>query len=252
MCVKHETEFALAPPPGGGGVNAAAGSPGRRPRSPAALIVVYPTSEPLFGRRFPLDEAVNLLDIGGPDAVGRCDWDEELGHYVVHARASVELNDNPVPMTASLRAGDRIRVGRTILRFIAGADMEAQYHETIQDLVVSDPLTGLANARRIDELTRHPRWAGARMLHLRTPEDDDHREPRIREIADILRRVASEEDELLGRTSKNELVILIPRDLGNERLDEWRTLGERLGLEVDEYRSNAELGVRVVTTAPTD
>ena len=49
--------------------------------------------------------------------------------------------------TVLLSPGDRIRVGRSILKFISGADVEAQFHEEIYRMTREDGLTGLLNTR---------------------------------------------------------------------------------------------------------
>jgi two-component system, cell cycle response regulator len=50
-----------------------------------------------------------------------------------------------------LRDGDRIRIGRSLLKFMTGEDVEVQYHEEIYRLMTVDGLTQAHNRRYFDE-----------------------------------------------------------------------------------------------------
>lgn len=62
------------------------------------------------------------------------------------------VNDNLVDEEGRLRHGDQLKVGRTILKFIVGDDIEADYHEEIYRLMTTDGLTQLHNKRHFDEM----------------------------------------------------------------------------------------------------
>jgi two-component system cell cycle response regulator len=62
------------------------------------------------------------------------------------------VNDDLVEGEGRLRHGDQLKVGRTILKFIIGDDVEAQYHEEIYRLMTTDGLTQLNNRRYFDEM----------------------------------------------------------------------------------------------------
>jgi two-component system cell cycle response regulator len=62
------------------------------------------------------------------------------------------VNDNLIEGEARLRHGDQLKVGRTILKFIVGDDVEADYHEEIYRLMTTDGLTQLHNKRHFDEM----------------------------------------------------------------------------------------------------
>jgi diguanylate cyclase (GGDEF)-like protein len=62
------------------------------------------------------------------------------------------VNDDLVQEEARLRHGDQLKVGRTILKFIVGDDVEVQYHEEIYRLMTTDGLTQLHNKRYFDEM----------------------------------------------------------------------------------------------------
>jgi diguanylate cyclase (GGDEF)-like protein len=56
------------------------------------------------------------------------------------------LNDRLVS-EQTLRDGDRFKVGPAIFKFFAGGDVEAQYHEEIYNLMVTDALTQASTKR---------------------------------------------------------------------------------------------------------
>ncbi len=62
------------------------------------------------------------------------------------------VNDDLVQEEGRLRHGDQLKVGRTILKFILGDDVEVQYHEEIYRLMTTDGLTQLHNKRYFDEM----------------------------------------------------------------------------------------------------
>ena len=62
------------------------------------------------------------------------------------------VNDDLVAEEGRLRHGDQLKVGRTILKFIVGDDVEVQYHEEIYRLMTTDGLTQLHNKRYFDEM----------------------------------------------------------------------------------------------------
>jgi diguanylate cyclase (GGDEF)-like protein len=50
-----------------------------------------------------------------------------------------------------LRDGDRLQIGKALLKYIAGGNIEGAYHEEIQRLTRFDPLTGVFNKRHFEE-----------------------------------------------------------------------------------------------------
>ena len=60
------------------------------------------------------------------------------------------VNDAPVTERV-LRDGDQIKIGRTILKFMTGDNIETSYHEEIYKLMTVDGLTGLYNKRYFNE-----------------------------------------------------------------------------------------------------
>src|SRR5262245_23956090 len=117
---------------------------------------------PELGRRAPVDRAT--FEIGrsaksdlaiDQEAVSRhharITWDgsrhliEDLG-----STNGTFVNDQPVQRGA-LRDGDQIKIGRSILKFMAGDNIEANYHEEIYRLMTIDALTQAHNRRYFNE-----------------------------------------------------------------------------------------------------
>jgi diguanylate cyclase (GGDEF)-like protein len=127
----------------------------------ACLVLIHPAGRTL-GSRFPLKEATcrlgrepaNDVCLRDPTisrrhaCIERVDGDYRIldlgssnGTYVNNQRvAEHELAD-----------GDYVRLGANIFRFLAGGNIEAQYHEEIYRLSVVDALTGIPNRRYLEE-----------------------------------------------------------------------------------------------------
>src|SRR6187551_955134 len=66
------------------------------------------------------------------------------GTYVNGARIKEQI----------LKDGDRIGIGKALLKYIAGGNIEGAYHEEVQRLMRFDPLTNIFNKRHFDESLR--------------------------------------------------------------------------------------------------
>jgi two-component system, cell cycle response regulator len=55
---------------------------------------------------------------------------------------------------ATLRDGDRFQVGRVLLKYMAGDNVEVQYHEELRRLALYDALTGAANKAHFTDRLR--------------------------------------------------------------------------------------------------
>jgi diguanylate cyclase (GGDEF)-like protein len=150
-----------------------------RPVSPstlhACLVHIYPTGVNM-GNRYGLGDK--------PILVGRSDdCDIQLNdHSVSRRHARIEKNGdgfiavdlqstngtfvNHVPGSQTrLKDGDYLQIGNSIFRFLAGGNVEAEYHEEIYRLTIIDALTGVPNKRFFEDFldremartTRHHR-----------------------------------------------------------------------------------------------
>ncbi len=127
----------------------------------AAIVVIHPKG-PTMGRRFEIGEAAAqigrlpefevLLDFEGVSRrharIGR-----DASGWFVEDEGSTNgtfVNDVRVQKQV-LSDGDLIRVGVAIVKFLAGSEVEAAYHEAIHTLAIVDALTGLSNRRAFTE-----------------------------------------------------------------------------------------------------
>jgi diguanylate cyclase (GGDEF)-like protein len=187
-----------------------------------------------MGQRFAL--AADPLVIGRHDgcAVRLCDTSVSRQHLRVEPRPdgiyAVDLGStngsfvNDVPVGAvRLNDGDYLRVGNCIFRYLAGGNVEAEYHEEIYRMAIIDALTGAHNRRYLEEFLdrelarseRHgrplalvlfdiDRFKGLndRLGHL----GGDHT---LRELAGLVRGQVRKAD-LLARYGGEEFAIVLP------------------------------------------
>ncbi|MFT7623025.1 MAG: two-component system cell cycle response regulator [Myxococcota bacterium] len=123
------------------------------------LVVIYGRS---LGRKYELyDPVVTIgrdpdntivLDV---DSVSRRHARLETfngGKYLVDLNSTngTYLNDT-LAVREKLKSGDLVKVGDTILKFLAGANIERAYHEEIYTMTVTDGLTQIPNKRYLME-----------------------------------------------------------------------------------------------------
>jgi len=128
----------------------------------ACLVHIYPTG-PAMGRRYVLGTAGLVL--GRDDACGVALSETSVSRR--HAKVApvgdgftiadlgstngTFVNNFPVTGPLPVRDGDYVRVGSCILRFLAGGNVEAAYHEEIHRLAILDGLTQTHNRRYLTE-----------------------------------------------------------------------------------------------------
>jgi two-component system cell cycle response regulator len=125
--------------------------------SNACLVHIYPTGLAM-GTRHLLDRETIVLgrgddcDITVQDySVSRrhAQFDLDIDGYLATDLDSTNgtfVNDTPAKHTP-LADGDYLRVGNCLYRFLAGGNVEAEYHEELYRLAIHDALTGLYNKR---------------------------------------------------------------------------------------------------------
>lgn len=128
----------------------------------ACLVHIYPTG-PAMGTRYPLGQLELLLgrgedcDVRIPDhSVSRRHVRIEPtpeGYYVTDLQSTngTFVNDRQLDSTCLLQDGDYLRVGNCIYRYLAGGNVEAEYHEEIYRLTILDGLTQIHNRRYLVE-----------------------------------------------------------------------------------------------------
>jgi two-component system, cell cycle response regulator len=127
----------------------------------ACLIHIYP-SGPTMGKRYALDEKPLLLGRGEDCDIriqdhsvsrrhARTEFRDDGFHILdLQSTNGTFVNDAPAA-SAKLQDGDYLRVGNCIYRFLAGGNVEAEYHEEIYRLTIIDALTQIHNQRYLLE-----------------------------------------------------------------------------------------------------
>ncbi len=134
-------------------------------RRNACLVHIYPTG-PAMGWRYTLGDTPLVLGrdddcdiVIDDDSVSRrhaCLQCSPQGYGVIDLQSTngTFVNDNRVHLCL-LKDGDYLRIGNGIYRFLAGGNVEAEYHEEIYRLTIIDALTDIHNKRYFMEfLTR--------------------------------------------------------------------------------------------------
>ena len=131
-------------------------------RQQALLIVL---SEPCLGSRVLLAEAPVEIGRGvrgglliDSDSVSRrhakVEWTGS-DHRIVDLGSTNGTFVNGSRVTQhELRDGDRVQIGKVLLKYLAGGNIEAAYHEEFQRLMRFDALTGAFNKSQFGEVLR--------------------------------------------------------------------------------------------------
>ncbi len=225
----------------------------------ACLVRIYPTGAGM-GTRYTLGETPVVL---GRDSV--CDVhvnDQSAsrrhariepgddGFYAVdlHSTNGTYINDKPATKTR-LKDGDYLRVGNYIFRFLAGGNVEADYHEEIYRLTIIDGLTGIHNQRFLLEFldrelarsARYKRPLALVMLDLdRFKEVNDNLghlggDYTLRELVQVIKQ-AIRKEELFARYGGEEFVLVLPETTLDGAVDS----AERIRRLVQDYPFNYE------------
>jgi two-component system, cell cycle response regulator len=136
-----------------------------RRQGQACLVVIHSPAQSDLGRRYLLDKKVITIGRGRDndivllrDCVSRRHARLELrGEDVIAVDlASTNgtfVNDDPKRVAErSLNRGDQLKIGDTIFKYLSGSEIEAQYHEIIFQMTVTDGLTNLSNRKQLDVL----------------------------------------------------------------------------------------------------
>lgn len=181
------------------------------------------------------------------------------------------VNDAKVGRQA-LKDGDQVKVGRSILKYMSGANIEANYHEEIYRLMTMDALTQTHNRRYFNEAlereyNRSLRYRRALSLLL---FDIDH----FKQINDTYGHVAGDsvlrqlslvvkprlrQQDVLARVGGEEFAVLLPEvDLPGARVagEKVRKLveGARFMVDTKEFGCTVSIGITTFdarVTTPT-
>jgi diguanylate cyclase (GGDEF)-like protein len=125
------------------------------------MVHIYPTG-PTMGARYPLNTAAVVVGRGEDTTIQIQDHSVSRRHARIEPTADgyqvtdlqstngTFVNDKPIT-TTTLHDGDYLRVGNCIFRFLAGGNVESEYHEEIYRLTIIDGLTQIHNQRYLIE-----------------------------------------------------------------------------------------------------
>lgn len=208
--------------------------PDKSDKGEDCLVVIYTSDARQFGKRHVLANEGFSLGRGGEntfvlenDSVSRrhCRIERKNRAWVVMDLDSTNgtyVNDEQVK-EYQLRRGDQVKVGDTILKFLSGSDVEAQYHETIYKMTIIDGLTGANNKRflleslerEIPRARRHQRPLSLGMFdidHFKTVNDSFGHlagDYVLKELATLV-RTRLRPDDVLARYGGEEFCIALP------------------------------------------
>jgi two-component system cell cycle response regulator len=223
----------------------------------ACLVQIYPTG-PGMGMRHPL-ETTPIISGRGED----CDIQvhdtsvsrrhariEQIGaeYFVLDMQSTngTYVNDrqslpgDPLP----LRDGDYLRIGNCIFRYLAGGNVEADYHEEIYRLTIVDALTQISNIRYFNDFierevirtVRHHRPLSLIIFDIdRFKEINDKHghlggDFTLRELAACVKKVVRRED-LFARIGGEEFALV----LIETGLEEGKLAAERIRALVEKH-----------------
>jgi diguanylate cyclase (GGDEF)-like protein len=146
------------------------------------------------------------------------------GYYAVDLQSTNGTFVNDVPAAlCKLKDGDYLRVGNCIYRFLAGGNVESEYHEEIYRLTIIDALTDTHNKRYLiefldRELSRSARYSRPLALIMfdldRFKSINDHLghlggDFTLREMSSLVKTCVRKE-ELFARYGGEEFLIVLP------------------------------------------
>ncbi|NOY91170.1 MAG: diguanylate cyclase [Deltaproteobacteria bacterium] len=224
------------------------------------LVTIYSSDARQFGKRHVLGRQALTIGRGSDntlmlenDSVSRshCRIEQRGSSFFVCDLGSTNgtyVNDDLVT-ESQLRRGDQVKVGDTILKYLSGSDIEAQYHETIYRMTIVDGLTGVNNKRflmetlekEIPRARRHQRPLSFLMFdidHFKLVNDNYGHLAGDFVLKDLAQLVKARlrPDDIIGRYGGEEFAVLLPETT----LEGSAAIAEELRKMIDDHRFEFE------------
>jgi diguanylate cyclase (GGDEF)-like protein len=233
-----------------------------RPLGEDCLVVIHAPVQSELGRRHMLNRPQITIGRGRDNDIvlssdcvsrnhARLEHRGETLHVIdLTSTNGTFVNDESQRVTDhQLRRGDQLAVGDTIFKFLSGSDVEAQYHEIVFRMAITDGLTNLCNRKQLDTLLaeevpraqRYSRELSLLMLdidHFKSINDTHGHltgDSVLRALAAILQKRLRPNDKL-GRYGGEEFCAILPET----SLASAVKIGEELRQLVAEHRFMAE------------
>jgi two-component system, cell cycle response regulator len=219
----------------------------KRPQSSslrdACLVHIYPVGSAI-GVRYVLSDKPVMLGRGDECEVRIQDHSVSRRHariepqkegFVVLDLQSTNgtfVNDTLATEGTLLHDGDYLRIGNCIYRFLAGGNVEAEYHEEIYRLTIIDALTQIHNhrylmdfvEREVQRAVRHSRPLSLALCDIdrfKTINDEFGHlggDFALRELSSIIRKTVRRED-LFARYGGEEFALVLVETNGKQAIE---------------------------------
>ena len=155
-------------------------------------------------------------------------------------------------------------MGKTILKFLRGSDVEKQYHETVYSMMITDALTGIPNRRFLKEFLdreltrahRHKRPLSVAIIdldHFKAVNDQYGHlagDVVLREVSNRIRG-SIRRDEVFARYGGEEFAMVLPESNLQQAAsfsERVRLLVSRLPVSVDASRIPVTVSIGIAHT----
>ncbi len=219
----------------------------------ACLVHIYPRG-PEMGMRYTLDD--EIIEIGRDPVcqIRMSDQSVSRKHAAIRlTEDGFEVEDlnstngtfiNEICISKSyLQDGDYLHIGQCIFRFLAGGNIEADYHEEIYRLTIIDALTNIPNQRCLLEFldremsrsNRYKRPVSVIIFDLDRFKETNNRlghlggDFTLKELAALVKKEVRKE-ELLARFGGEEFVVVLPETEKKQAME----IAERIRILVEE------------------